>query len=77
VKAEATKKVVAMATRVASNDNGDGNGCTSNCNGNKGVGQATKRVMAAATTVEGKDEGNGNVNEQALKRVRAARQWQW
>ncbi len=41
-----------MATRVASNNEGNGNG-------NKSDGQATAaRTMAAATTVVGEDEGN-------------------
>jgi hypothetical protein len=35
------------------------------------------RVVAAATTVAGEEEGNGDRNEQEIKRVRAARQWQW
>jgi hypothetical protein len=51
VKAEAMKRAIAMATRVVSNDNGDGNGGKSNGDGNKGAGQATMRAMAAATTV--------------------------
>ncbi len=38
MKAEATKRAIAMATRVASNDNGDGNGGKS---------------MAMATRVQG------------------------
>ncbi len=38
-------------TRVASYDDGDGNGGKSNEDGNKGGGQATTRAMAAATTV--------------------------
>jgi hypothetical protein len=56
VKAKATKRATVMATRVASNDKGDGDG-------NKGGRLATAtRAMAAATTVVGKDEGNGNGN---------------
>ncbi len=51
MKAEAMKRAIAMATRVVSNDNGDGNGGKSNGDGNKGAGQATMRAMAAATTV--------------------------
>ncbi len=63
VKAEATKRVIAMAMRVASNDNGDGDGGKSNGSNNKGGGQATTRAMAAAMTVANNDEGNGNGNE--------------
>ncbi len=38
VKAEATKRAITMATKVASNDNGAGNGGKSNGNGDKGAG---------------------------------------
>jgi hypothetical protein len=51
VKAEATKRAIATASRVARNEDGNGNGGKSNGNGNKGGGQATTRAMAAATTV--------------------------
>jgi hypothetical protein len=51
VKAEATKRAITMAMRVASNDDGNGNGGKSNNDGNKGAGQATERAMVAATTV--------------------------
>jgi hypothetical protein len=51
VKAEATKRVITMAMRVASNDDGNVNGGKSNGDGNVGAGQATARAMAAATTV--------------------------
>jgi hypothetical protein len=50
VKAEAMKRAIVMATKVASNDNGDGNSGMSNGNGDKGGGRATTRAMAAATT---------------------------
>ncbi len=63
MKAEATKRVIAMARRVASNDYGDGNGGKSNGNGNKGAGQVSTRAMAAATTVAGNNEENCNGNE--------------
>ncbi len=50
MKSKAVKRVMAMATRVVSNDK-----C--NSNGNKGGGRATvTRTMAVATTVVGKDE---------------------
>jgi hypothetical protein len=56
VKAEATKRMITTAKRVASNDNGAGNGGKSDGDGDKGAGRATTRAMAAATTVAG-DEG--------------------
>ncbi len=51
MKAEATKRAITMATRVASNDDGAGNGGKSNGDGEEGAGRATMRAMAAATTV--------------------------
>jgi hypothetical protein len=51
VKAEVTKRVITMATRVASNDDGDDNGGKSNGNGDEGLGQAITRAKAAAMTV--------------------------
>ncbi len=51
MKAEAMKRAIGTATRVVSNDDGDGNGGKSDGNGNKGAGQATTRAMMAATTV--------------------------
>ena len=77
VKAEATKREIVMATRLASNDNGNGDGGKSNGDGNKDGRPATIKAIAAATTVAGNNEGNGGGNEQAMKRVRVARQWQW
>ncbi len=62
MKAEATKRVMAMATRVASKneDGNDGSG-KSNGNCNKAGRHVTaKRAMAVATTVVGNDEGDGN-----------------
>ncbi len=38
VKAEATKRVIPMATRVASDDDGDGDGGKSNGDGDEGAG---------------------------------------
>ncbi len=40
-----------MATRVASNDDGAGDGGKSNGAGDEGAGRATTRAIAAATTV--------------------------
>jgi hypothetical protein len=51
VKAEATKRAITTATRVASDDDGAGDGGKSDGDGDKGAGRATTRVMAAATTV--------------------------
>ncbi len=51
VKAEAMKRAITMATRVESNDDGNGNKGKSNGNGNEGAGRATTRAMAVATTV--------------------------
>ncbi len=57
MKAKATRRAMATATRVVSDNKGDGDS-------NKGGGQATgMRAMAAAMTVVGKDEGGGNSNE--------------
>jgi hypothetical protein len=80
VKAEATKRVIAMATRVTSNGNGNGNGGKSNGDGNKGAGQATTRAMAAVTTVAAmrvasKKEGeDGKAIEMVTRLV--GKQWQ-
>ncbi len=51
MKAEATKRAMAMATRVASNDKGNGNDDKSNCDGDEGAGRATMRAMVAVTIV--------------------------
>ncbi len=66
MKAEVMKRVITMATRVASNDDGAGNCGKSNGNSNESAGQATTRAMAAATTVAAmrvasneEDEGAG------------------
>jgi hypothetical protein len=42
---------ITTVTRVASDDNGNGDGGKSDGNGDKGAGRATTRVMAVATTV--------------------------
>ncbi len=82
MKAEATKRVITMATRVASDDDGDGNGGKSDGNGNKGAGQATMRSMAAATTVAAMrvtsdEEGvGGKVMETVTRLAGEQRQWQ-
>ncbi len=51
MKAEATKRAITMATRVASDDDGTGGSGKSNGNGDEGAGQATTRAMAVARTV--------------------------
>ncbi len=51
MKAEATKRAITMATRVASDDDGAGDGGKNDGDGDKVAGQATTRAMAAATTV--------------------------
>jgi hypothetical protein len=51
VKTEGTKRAITTATRVASNDDGAGDGGKSDGDGDKGTGRATTRAMAAATTV--------------------------
>ncbi len=75
MKAEATKRAIMTATRVASDDDGAGDGGKSDVNGDKGAGRATTRAMAVATTVAGmrvasnkEDEGVGR----ATTRVMAA-----
>ncbi len=51
MKAEVTKRAITMATRVVSNDDGNGDSGKSDGNSDEGAGQATTRAMAAATTV--------------------------
>ena len=51
MKAEATKRALSMATRVARDDDGNGDGGKSDGDGDEGAGQATTRAMAVATTV--------------------------
>jgi hypothetical protein len=51
VKAEAMKRAITTATRVASDDDGASDSGKSNDDGDKGAGRATMRVMAVATTV--------------------------
>ncbi len=73
VKAEVTKRVITMASRVASNDDGAGDGGKSNGNSDKGVGRVTTRAMAAATTVAAmrvasneEDKGAGQATTRAI-----------
>jgi hypothetical protein len=73
VKAEATKRAITMATRVASDDNGAGDGGKSDGDGDEGAGQVTTRAMAVASTVaamrvaSNKDnKGAGQVTTRAM-----------
>ncbi len=80
MKAEATKRAITMATRVVSNDDGNGDGGKSNGNGDKGAGQATTRAMAAATTVAVmrtacNEKGEGGKVMEMMTRL-AGEQWQ-
>jgi hypothetical protein len=63
VKAEAMMRAIAIATRVASYDNSNGNGGKSDGNGDKGGRQATTRVIMVSTTVVDDNEGNGDGDE--------------
>ncbi len=63
MKAEATKRAIATATRVSSDDDGNGDSGKRDDNGNEGAGQATTRAMVAAATVAGNDERNCDGNE--------------
>ncbi len=62
-----------MATRVASNDYGAGDGGKSDGDGDKGAGRATMRAMVAATTVAAmrvasnkEDKGAGQATTRAM-----------
>jgi hypothetical protein len=81
VKAEAMKRAITMVTRVASNDNGDGNGGKSNGNGDEDAGRVTTRAMASAMTVAAMrvasdKEGEGGKAMEMVTRL-AGKQWQW
>ena len=73
MKAEATKRVITTATRVASDDDGASNGGKSNGDGDEGAGRATTRAMAVATTVAAmrvasnkEDKGAGQATTRAM-----------
>ncbi len=81
MKAEATKRVITMAMRVASDDDGNGKGGKSDGNGDEGAGRATTRAMAAATTVAAMrvasdEEGEGGKAMEMVTRL-AGKQRQW
>ncbi len=89
MKAEAIKREITMATRVASNDDGNGDGGKSNGNGNKGAGQAITRAMAATMTVAAmrvasNEEGKGGKAMETVTRLAGDQlrrqkrgQWRW
>ncbi len=77
MKAEATKRAITMATRVASNDDGAGDGSKSDGDRDEGAGRVTTRAMAAATTVVAmrvasneEDEGAGRATMRAMAAAR-------
>jgi hypothetical protein len=74
VKAEATKRAITTATRVASNDDGNGNGCKSDGDRDQGAGKATTRAMAAAMRVASNEEGEGGKAMEMVTRL-AGKQW--
>ncbi len=74
MKAEAMKRAIATAMRVASNDDGDGNGGKSDGDGNEGAERATTRAMVAATTVvamrvASNEEGEGDKAMETVTRL--------
>jgi hypothetical protein len=89
VKAEAMKRAIMTATRVVSNDDGDGNSGKSNGDGDKGVGWAKTRAMAVATNVVAKrvasnKEGEGGKAMEMVTRLAGKQrqrqqrgQWRW
>ncbi len=73
MKAETTKRAITTASRVASNDDGAGNGGKSDGDGDECARQATTRAMAAATTVAAmrvainkEDKGAGQATTKAM-----------
>ncbi len=81
MKAEATKRAITTATRVVSNDDGDGNSGKSDGDGDEGAGQVTMRAMAAAMTVAAMrvasdKEGEGGKAMETVTRL-MGKQWQW
>ncbi len=75
------KRAIAMATRVVSNDDGNGNGGKSYGNSNEGAGRETMRAMMVGTTVAAvrvasDEEGEGSKAMEMVTRL-AGKQWQW
>ncbi len=58
MKAKATKRAMAMATRVAIDDKGN-----DSCSKGGKRARATRAMAEARTTVVGQDEGGSNCNE--------------
>jgi hypothetical protein len=71
VKAEAIKRGITTATRVASDDDGNSDSGKSDGDGNEGVRQATTRAMAAVTTVAAMRVASNKEDEggKAMERV--------
>ncbi len=70
-----------MATRVASDDDSNGDSGKSDGNGNEGVGRATTRAIAVVTTVAAMrvasdEEGEGGKAMEMVTRL-AGKQWRW
>ncbi len=71
-----------MATRVGSNDNGDGNSGKSDGDVDEGAGRATTRAMAASTTVaamrvaSNKEGEGGKAMETVTRLAGKQRGWQ-
>jgi hypothetical protein len=80
--AEATKRAITTATRVASDEDGNGDGGKSNGNGDEGAGRATTRAMVAAMTVAAmrvasdKEGEGGKAMEMVTRLAGKQRQWQ-
>ncbi len=73
MKAEVTKRAITMATRVAIDDDGAGDGGKSDGDGDEGAGQAITRAMAVTTTLAAmrvasneEDEGAGRATTRAM-----------
>ncbi len=81
MKAEATKRAIMTAMRVASDDDGAGDGGKSDGDGDEGAGRATTRAMAVGTNVvamrvasneEGEGAGRATTRAMAAARTVAA-----
>ncbi len=79
MKAVAMKRAIVTVTRVASNDDGNGDGGKSNGDSDKGAGQVTTRAMAAAMTVAAMrvasdEEGEGGKAMETVTRLAGKQQ---
>jgi hypothetical protein len=73
------KRAIAMATRVESDDDGNGDGGKSDGDGNEGAGQSTTRAMVVATTVAAirvasNEEGEGGKVMEMVTRLAGKQQ---